>query len=123
MSQTATAQPGPQGPKFTAHDSIMLSALQPVSFGAHNRNEEFITGIKATGVRTDRQRWWLTSLVVRHRRQIKNQAAVAAAERWLKDNPEPTVPAQEGTASSVALTSEPAPAPTKPEVPPQPTLF
>ncbi len=117
------APPGHQGPKFTAHDSIMISALKHVSFGSGNQSTRFYADIQLSGVRTERQRWWLTSLVVRHRRQIGNTAAIATAERWLKDNPEPTVPAQAGTASSAAQTSEAAPAPPKNEPPPQPTLF
>ena len=72
------------------HDGRMLSALHGVRFGHFNRNTRFIEGITLGGVKTARQRWWLTSLVVRHRKQVKDQQAVAIAEAWLRTNAEPT---------------------------------
>lgn len=113
---TEVAPPGHHGPRFTTHDTIMLDALRHVNFGHFNNGQGFVTNVKLSSVRTDRQRWWLTTLVVRHRKQIPNRAAVATAEAWLKANPEPQQPAKEA-----APTAPPQPqGATEAE---QPTLF
>lgn len=106
----------PHRPKHTSqHDVIMLAALRDVKFGHFNNSKAFVQDIAAGGVRTDRQRWWLTTLVVRHRKQVRNQAAVQTAERWLRTNPEPGQPAIEPVP-----TSDPPPPPT---ATPASTLF
>ncbi len=75
----------------------MLAALRGVSFGHFNRNERFIAHVteqvNSGPPLTARQMWWLTSLVVRHRRQVKDQSAVALAQAWLRSNAEPVVSA------------------------------
>lgn len=108
----------PHKPKnISAHDSIMLNALRTVKFGHFNSSDGFVKDITAGGVRTARQRWWLTTLVVRHRKQIGNQAAVQTAERWLKDNPEPTATGHDQEPAKEA------PAPVAPPAQETPNLF
>lgn len=71
-----------------AHDTDMLAALKDVSFGAWNQSRRFLDGITHTGCTTARQRWWLTTLVVRHRKQLKPQfhGTLHRAQKWLRDN-------------------------------------
>jgi hypothetical protein len=85
----------------TTHDRIMLDALAKVSFGHFNQRKNFLASVKADGVKSDKQRWWLTKLVVMHRKQVTNTAALVTADKWLRENahlapkespPEPTVP-------------------------------
>ncbi len=104
-------------PNLTTHDHIMLGALAGVNFGIFNQSAAFVSDVKANGIQTARQRWWLTTLVVRHRRQVKNQAAIATAERWLRENQEPT---PDGTGGDMPVEEEPPP-PAPAPVPP--TLF
>lgn len=103
------------------HDRAMLEALGHVSFGRFNNNDQFVSAVRRTGVNTPRQRWWLTTLVVRHRRQLPQRFAhiVEQAQAWLRNNPEPnaTVPP---AGEPVPATTTAQPQPTKPQ---DPTLF
>lgn len=71
-----------------AHDAAMLEALKDVHFGSFNQNDQFYKDLRTNGVKTDRQRWWLTTLVVRHRKQLKPQfhGTLARAQRWLTEH-------------------------------------
>lgn len=77
------------------HDARMCSALRNVSTGHFNSNGRFIehiTNLVKSGTDlTPRQRWWLTTLVVRHRRQLgtKHAGTVAIAQAWLREHAEP----------------------------------
>lgn len=74
-----------------AHDTACIQALHGVRFGHFNQNTSFLQSIKADGVKTPRQRWWLNTLVVRHRKQLQPQhrGTLTAAEKWLRENQEP----------------------------------
>lgn len=75
------------------HTARMCAALRGVAFGHFNKNTAFVQQMARNAANqvalTPRQLWWLTSLVVRHRKQVKDQSAVALAEHWLRSNAEP----------------------------------
>lgn len=68
------------------HDRTMLAALQDVSFGRFNQKSQFVQNIETNGVRTHQQRWWLTKLVIMHRKQHGHHLALDMAETWMTDN-------------------------------------
>lgn len=103
---------------ITAHDRIMIDALAKVSFGRFNQKQRFYAEVCSNGVKTERQRWYLTKLVQLHRRQVTNQSALQLADRWLKENAHLEPPIR-----SDAPATAPAAAPIAPAPALDPTLF
>lgn len=98
-------------------DSTWLHVLADVRLGSFSSRKRFRETLLATGVRTERQRWWLAKLVVMHRKQIRSDYAVATAQAYLDAHPE-----QDLRAAHTPKKEKPAPAP-KPEPPRNLDLF
>lgn len=102
----------------TTHDARMLDALRGVRFGHFNQRQRFVQQVQAEGVKSERQRWWLTKLVHMHREQVMDKSAVVAAARWLEQHPDRTA------LERMSEPQEAAPAPpATTALPDQPTLF
>lgn len=105
-------------PTFTPHDRRMLDALRGVRFGHFNQRKHFVVQLTTEGVKSERQRWWLTKLVHMHREQVIDKSAVVLAAQWLEHHPD----GDQYPADPEPVAPEPPPAAQAP-APEQTSLF
>lgn len=85
------------------HTARMVAALKHVSPGRYSGTAGFVQQMTRNSANnialTPRQQWWLTTLVVKYRKQLKLPSELEAleiAQQWLRDNAEPITPVDTG---------------------------